>query len=147
MENNEQGKLGVVPCVAILTGGCIGSAIFSLSGMTMYYAGPAAILSWIIAAVILGLYGIMVAELSIRYPKSGGVFVFPAKAINKKWGFVSARGYLISNCIAVAFSAIYVATYIPAIFNGGAQMWIFTAVIYIVGLLIMAYYTNKEKNK
>lgn len=36
MENKDSGKLGLVACIAILTGGCIGSAIFSLSGMTMY---------------------------------------------------------------------------------------------------------------
>ena len=47
MENKDSGKLGLVACIAILTGGCIGSAIFSLSGMTMYYAGPAAIITWI----------------------------------------------------------------------------------------------------
>lgn len=137
MENNEQGKLGLLPCVTILTGGCIGSAIFSLSGMTMYYAGPAVILTWIIAAVILGLYGIMVAELSIRYPKSGGVFVFPAKAMNKKWGFVSAWGYLISNCIAVAFSAIYVATYLGVGFPALAPLQVPLALISIVFVTVL----------
>ena len=68
MENKDSGKLGLVACIAILTGGCIGSAIFSLSGLTMYYAGPAAIITWIVAAIILGCYGVQVAELSVRYP-------------------------------------------------------------------------------
>ena len=66
MENKDSGKLGLVACIAILTGGCIGSAIFSLSGMTMYYAGPAAIITWIVAAIILGCYGVQVAELSVQ---------------------------------------------------------------------------------
>ena len=68
MENKDSGKLGLVACIAILTGGCIGSAIFSLSGMTMYYAGPAAIITWIVAAIILGCYGVQVAELSVDTP-------------------------------------------------------------------------------
>lgn len=109
MENKDSGKLGLVACIAILTGGCIGSAIFSLSGMTMYYAGPAAIITWIVAAIILGCYGVQVAELSVRYPHSGGVYVFPAKSLGKFWGYLAAWGYIISNFIAVAFSAIYVA--------------------------------------
>lgn len=143
MEKNEQGKLGLGACIAILTGGCIGSAIFSLSGMTMYYAGPAAILTWILAAVILGMYGIQVAELSIRYPRSGGVFVFPAKAMGKTekegkvWGFISAWGYIISNIIAVAFSAIYVATYLGVGFSalGGLQVPLaIVAVLLCMGL-------------
>ena len=119
METKPNGKLGLIPCVAIIVGGCIGSAIYSLSGMTMYYAGASAILSWVIAALILVAYGMMVAELSVRYPKSGGIFVFPEKALGYKnrktgefWGFISAWGYIVSNTIAIAFSAIYVATYL-----------------------------------
>ena len=108
----DSGKLGLTACIAMLAGGCIGSSIFSLSGMTMYYAGPAAILSWIIAAALCGSYGLQAAELSIRYPKSGGVYTFPARAINPKIGFVTAWGYLVSNTIAVAFAAIYVGTYL-----------------------------------
>lgn len=88
MENKDSGKLGLVACIAILTGGCIGSAIFSLSGMTMYYAGPAAIITWIVAAIILGCYGVQVAELSVRYPHSGGVYVFPAKSLGKFWAIL-----------------------------------------------------------
>lgn len=126
MENKEGGKLGLIPCIAIIVGGCIGSAIYSLSGMTMYYAGASAIISWIAAALILVAYGMMVAELSVRYPKSGGTFVFPQRALGLKnqkvgdfWGFISAWGFIVANIIAIAFSAIYVATYlgfgIPAI--------------------------------
>ena len=88
--------------------------------------------------MILGLYGIQVAELSIRYPKSGGVFVFPAKAMGKNeregkvWGFISAWGYVISNIIAVAFSAIYVAVYLGVGFQALAGFRIPLAIISIV---------------
>ena len=120
----DSGKLGLIACITTLAGGCIGSSIFSLSGMTMYYAGPAAILSWLIAALICGSYGLQAAELSIRYPKSGGVYTFPARAISPKLGFITAWGYLVSNCIAVAFAAIYVGTYLGVgwtIFSGAAM--------------------------
>lgn len=138
MSNNESGKLGLGACVAILTGGCIGSAIFSLSGMTMFYAGPAATITWIVAAFILGLYGMQVAELSIRYPRSGGVFVFPAKAMGKNeqqgkvWGFISAWGYIISNIIAVSFSAIYVARYMGVGFSALSNLQIPLAIAAIL---------------
>lgn len=120
----DSGKLGLIACISTLAGGCIGSSIFSLSGMTMYYAGPAAILSWLIAALLCGSYGLQAAELSIRYPKSGGVYTFPARAISPKLGAFTAWGYLVSNVIAVAFAAIYVGTYLGVawtIFNGKAM--------------------------
>ena len=137
MENKDSGKLGLVACIAILTGGCIGSAIFSLSGMTMYYAGPAAIITWIVAAIILGCYGVQVAELSVRYPHSGGVYVFPAKSLNKFWGFAAAWGYIISNFIAVAFSAIYVATYLGVGFEALAGLQIPLALASILFCVIL----------
>ena len=138
MENKDGGKLGLVACIAILTGGCIGSAIFSLSGMTMYYAGPAAIITWIVAAIILGCYGVQVAELSVRYPHSGGVYVFPAKSLGKFWGYLAAWGYIISNFIAVAFSAIYVATYLGVGFEALSGLQI--------PLALAASYSTSERS-
>lgn len=112
----EKNKLGLLPCICILLGGCVGSAIFSISGLTIYYASASAVLSWVIAAFILGLYGLMTAELAVLCPTSGGVFMFPYKMLGKRWGFICAWGYIVSNCIAVAFSAIYVGVYLSASF-------------------------------
>lgn len=115
---NAGGSLGLLACVTMIAGGMIGSAIFSLSGLTVFLAGPAAILSWIIAAVIMLIYGLVVAELSTIFPKSGGVFVFPSKALGKTektgkfWGWISTWGYINANIVAIAFAAIYVATYL-----------------------------------
>lgn len=130
--SSDKNKLRLGACVAMLAGGCIGSSIFSLSGMTMYYAGPAAIFSWLGAAIICGLYGLQAAELSIRYPKSGGVFVFPARAIGPKWGFIAAWGYLVSNSIAVAFAAIYVGTYLGVSWEMFSKMQIILAIIAVI---------------
>ncbi len=117
-QNNQGGSLGLLACVTMIAGGMIGSAIFSLSGLTVYQAGPSAIISWIIAAVIMLIYGLVVAELSTIFPKSGGVFVFPSKALGKTektgklWGWISTWGYINANVVAIAFAAIYVGTYL-----------------------------------
>ena len=104
--SNQGGSLGLGTCVAMIAGGMIGSSIFSLSGLTMTSAGPSAILTWAIAAVIMLCYGLICAELSTRFPKSGGVFVFPSKALGKTekegalWGWISTWGYIIDNRIS-----------------------------------------------
>jgi len=48
------------------------------------------------------------------------------------------------NALSWITIIVIVASYIPAIFNGGAQMWIFTAIIYIVGILIYFLYSKKH---
>lgn len=85
MENNKK-KIKLFACVFMLIGGMFGSAIFSLSGITILEAGPSAIISWIVAGVIMLVYGLLVSELAAYFPESGGVYVFPAKAIKGKLG-------------------------------------------------------------
>ncbi len=117
-DNQQGGTLGLWTCVTMIAGAMIGSAIFSLSGLTIYVAGPGALVSWGLAAVIMLCYGLICAELSTRFPQSGGVFVFPAKALGKTqavgdlWGWISTWGYFNANIIAIAFAAIYVGTYL-----------------------------------
>ena len=138
------GKLGLTACVGIVVGGCIGSAIFSLSGLTMYYAGASSIISWILSGIILCMYGMQVCELAVRYPKSGGIFVFPQKVFGEKnqkrgdfWGFVSAWGYIVSNFIAIAFSAIYVATYLGVSFESLASLQVPLAIVSVAICMVL----------
>lgn len=118
----QKGGLGTLECVMILVGGMVGSAIFSLSGLTYTQAGPAAIISWIIGAVILLMYGLQVAELTAIYPHSGGIFVYPYEALGKSkkskkaWGWFAAWSLLNVNIFGAAFAAIYVAQYLGTCF-------------------------------
>ena len=141
--SKNNGKLGLLDSSTILIGGMIGSAIFSLSGVTIANAGPAALLSWIIAAIILYMYGLQTAELSTIYPNSGGVFVFPAKTLGKNekqgqlWGWISTWAYLFGCWAGAAFSAIYVGTYLSVGFPalGNLQVPLAIAAVLICGIL------------
>lgn len=145
--NNQGGSLGLWTCVAMIAGGMIGSSIFSLSGLTMTSAGPAAILTWAIAAVIMLCYGLVCAELSTRFPKSGGVFVFPSRALGKTeeqgrfWGWISTWGYINSNIVAISFAAIYVGTYLSVGFPIFEGMQIPLA----IGAIILIFILNTVK--
>lgn len=141
MENNANSKIGVLTCTTLLIGGMIGSAIFSLSGLTMYTAGPAAILSWIIGGVIMLIYGLLMAELSSVFPKSGGVYVFPSRAYGGKkgrlLGWLSCWGSILTNFVSVAFAAIYVGTYLSVSFEWAANLQIPLALISILFCVIL----------
>jgi len=142
---NEQKKLGLRDSTAILIGGMIGSAIFSLSGVTIEGAGPASILSWIIAGIILFFYGLQTAELSTIYPKSGGVFVFPEKALGKTekqgkfWGWIAAWSYLFGCIGGAAFSVFYIAYYMGSGFEALAPYSTLIAVVaaIVCGVIIL----------
>lgn len=143
MKKETSQGLGLINSTTILVGGMIGSAIFSLSGITILNAGPASTLSWTIAAIILFAYGLQTAELSTMYPQSGGIFVFPAKSLGKTkkqgqlWGWISTWAYLFGCIAGAAFSAIYVSIYLgvslPALSN--YQVPIAIASVLFCGLL------------
>ena len=141
--SNEKKKLGLLDSTTILIGGMIGSAIFSLSGLTIMNAGPASIISWIVAGIILIAYGLQTAELSTMYPQSGGIFVFPAKALGKTekagkvWGWVSAWAYLFGCIAGAAFSAMYVGIYLSVSFPalGSVGTIIAIGVVILCGIL------------
>lgn len=117
-EPSKDGKMGLFSAVALIVSACIGSAIFSISGLTVYYAGASAVISWILAAAVYGIYGVVLSRLIALYPLSGGIFVFPKRAFGGKTGsllgFVSGWGYIISNMIAISFSAIYAGIFLHA---------------------------------
>lgn len=120
--NGRGAKMGLGSSVALIVGACIGSAIFSISGITVFYAGGSAVLSWLAAALIYFGYGLVVIGLARRFPRSGGIYLFPKRAIGGRTGtvlgFVSGWGYVVSNIIAIAFSAICMGAYLHAGFPG-----------------------------
>lgn len=122
--NNENSKLMRLPNVVLLTvGAMIGSAIFSLSGLSIASSGSGAILSWILAGIILFIYGILATYLAHIWPKSGGMFTFPAnvlapnnKIANNIIGSISTILYL-GGCLAgVLFSLQYIGIYCTVLF-------------------------------
>ncbi len=120
-EQLASGKLNTTNAVTLLMGAMIGSAIFSLSGVTYASAGPAHILTWIVAAAIMLVYGLIIAELASIYPVVGGLFVYPRELFGKTentknfWGWFSAWAFLNPAIFGAAFSAIYVSTYLGSV--------------------------------
>lgn len=131
------GKLGLFDSVHLLVGGMIGSAIFSLSGITILQAGPASLVSWLLGALILLAYGLQTAELASHFPQSGGVFVFPSKLLGRFWGWASAWAYLFGCIAGAAFSAIYVGIYLQVAFPslGNLQVLIGVLAVVVCGVL------------
>ncbi len=138
---NQQGGLSPKACILMAIGGMVGSAIFTLSGVTYGMAGASAILTWLLAGGVLLLYSLNVSELATTFPKSGGVYVYPHEVIGKTQrtkdlaGWAAAWSWLNSTIFGTAFAAICVSTYlqefIPAVKDSVALqriiplVWIF----------------------
>ena len=139
---SEKQGMSMSSCIRIAVGGMVGSAIFTLSGVTYAMAGSAAIITWILAGVVVLLYALNIAELATTFPRMGGIFVFPQQVLGKKKtskdfaGWFTGWAWLFGDILGTAFSAIMITTYlesiIPAIKQSQA-IQILIPIIWIAG--------------
>ena len=118
-ETGEAGKqglkrhLGSTQLTSIGIGAIIGAGIFVLTGQAAaYYAGPAVLISFLIAAIVCVFAGLCYAELASFIPISGGAYSYAYVAFGEfpAWfiGWSSVIQYLAAACmVAVGWSGYF----------------------------------------
>jgi APA family basic amino acid/polyamine antiporter len=106
-------NLGVWGATSIGIGAIIGAGIFVISGVASGFAGPAVILSFMIAGIVSFLTALSSAELSSFITEAGGSYIYTDKAFGKFWGFLVgwmlSFDYIMGACvISVGFAGYFV---------------------------------------
>jgi len=121
-------KLSLFEATAIGLGNIIGAGIFVMAGSTIYLAGPAALISFIITGLLAMSIGLNSAELASKYPESeGGVYSFAKLTMGDTVGFLVGWMRMISYSVSGAATALGFASYL--------QIQSYTLII--AGLLIL----------
>jgi AAT family amino acid transporter len=128
-------SLGAVKMATFAIGGAIGTGLFLGSGAALPIAGPAAIVSYVLGALLSLAVAMAMGELAVRHPQAGA-FGVAADAYLGPWaGFVVRSGYWVCMLLSVAADLVACSTYIrfwaP---NVPAAFWI---VIITAALLLM----------
>ncbi len=84
--------LGLTSIIAISMGAMIGSGIFILPGLAMAEAGPAVILSFVIAGILVFPAAISIAELGTAMPEAGGDYIFIERGLGPAAGTIAGLG-------------------------------------------------------
>ena len=105
-------SLGFWGATGIGIGAIIGTGIFVLIGVASGIAGPAVILSFIIAGFVALLTGLSTAELSSFIHESGGSYIYTTKAFGPFPGFVvgwmKSFDYIVgASAVSVGFAAYF----------------------------------------
>ena len=105
-------SLGFWGAAGIGIGAIIGTGIFVLIGVAAGVAGPAVILSFIIAGFVALLTGLSTAELSSFIHESGGSYIYTTKAFGAFPGFVvgwmKSFDYIVgASAVSVGFAAYF----------------------------------------
>ncbi|HVP94625.1 MAG TPA: amino acid permease [Methanoregulaceae archaeon] len=108
--NELKRSLGFWGAAGIGIGAIIGTGIFVLIGVASGIAGPAVILSFIIAGFVALLTGLSTAELASFIHESGGSYIYTTKAFGEFPGFVvgwmKSFDYIVgASAVSVGFAA------------------------------------------
>ncbi|WP_369226002.1 APC family permease [Streptomyces sp. R39] len=117
-------ELGFWSLTGIAFGGIIGSGWLFGAFYGAAAAGPAAVLSWVIAGAALTLIALVLVELGAGTPESGGLVRWPSLANGPLAGTLIGWALLlaVANSMAAQASAIvqYADRYLPGLYVGNA---------------------------
>ncbi len=115
-------SLGLTALVMIGVGSTIGTGIFFTMVEAVPKAGPAVILSFLIAAITAGLTALCYSELAARIPASGSSYSYAYATVGEFAAFVVAACLLLEYGLAASATAIGWSAYLNN-FLGNAFAW------------------------
>ncbi|NKQ52395.1 amino acid permease [Amycolatopsis sp. K13G38] len=120
----------------IALGGVIGAGLFVGSGVVIQSAGPAAVISFLIAGLITVLIMRMLAEMTVARPALGSFYVYAREALGNRAGFAVGWMYWYFFVIVVAVEAV-AGGRILRLWLPGVPLWVLS-----LGLLLLLTATN-----
>ena len=92
----------------------IGSGWLFGAGMAAQIAGPAAVLSWILGALVIGLIALNYIELGTMFPTSGGMSQYAAFSHGPLLGFVAGWANWLSLLTIIPIEAVAAVQYMAS---------------------------------
>jgi len=89
-EVNLKKNIGFFVSTSLVIGTVIGSGIFMKPGVVLSSTANStmALLAWIIGGIITLASGLTIAEVSVKIPKTGGLYAYIEEVYGEMWGFL-----------------------------------------------------------
>ncbi|MBD3192490.1 MAG: amino acid permease, partial [Candidatus Heimdallarchaeota archaeon] len=134
--------MGFKEVVSIGLGGTIGGGVFSVLGIVAGFAGPAAILSFLLGGIFSVFLGYSYTKLALKYPSAGGSFSFCEAAFGKYlggfFGWLLSLGYL-ASCSLYAYTF---GKYFAELVWSEAPVWAFKLLQSVFTVILIAAATG-----
>lgn len=121
-KNGREGKLKrelrLIDAVGIGLGAVIGAGIFVVSGVAAEIAGPAMLISLLVAGLAASLNGLSSAQLAAQFPKAGGTYEYGYELLHPLAGFSAGWMFLISKLAGGGVVALGFGSYLQLFFPG-----------------------------
>jgi APA family basic amino acid/polyamine antiporter len=113
-------SLGLYSTMMISMGAMIGSGIFVLPALGYKKAGPAVILAYVLAGLVVLPAALSKAEMATAMPESGGTYLYIDRALGPLFGTIAGIGAWFSLVFKSAFALVGLGAYL-LLFTGISQ--------------------------
>jgi len=109
--------LGLPSITAISIGAMVGSGIFILPGLAMKMAGPAVILAYLLAGVLVLPAALSKSEMATAMPEAGGTYLYIERGMGPLLGTIAGVGTWFSLTFKGALALVGGAPYLVLFFD------------------------------
>ena len=140
-----QREVGRVGLLFVCLGSVIGSGWLFGGLYAAQIAGPAAIISWVLGAIVMLILALVHAELGSMFPVTGGSARYPHFAFGNLAGFTSGwivwLGAVAVAPIEVLAALQYLTHYFPGLTSTTAGVTVLTPIGIVISVITMAVFT------
>jgi len=130
-------QIGLYAATAITVGNIIGSGIFRSPHSVAQQLGtlPLVLAAWILGGVLSIAGSLVLAELAVAHPRTGGLYVFIRESFGDLWGFVFgwANLWVIKPTVIASITSVFALYFCEALhLPAGAQFGVGAAAILLL---------------
>jgi APA family basic amino acid/polyamine antiporter len=137
-------ELGLLELFCIASGAMISSGLFVLPGLAHAYAGPAVVVSYLIAGLLAVTGMLSQAELVSAMPKAGGTYFYVTRAMGPALGTVDGLVTWFSLSLKSAFALVGMAAFAVVISSLNMQA---VAVVLVAAFVVLNLLGIKEAGR
>jgi len=131
-------QLSSLDVFSVAAGAMVSSGLFVLPAIAFAKAGPAVILSYIFASLLMIPSVLSKAELATAMPRAGGTYFFVERSLGPVWGLFGGLAGWFSLALKSAFAVVGMAVLIELIVETQMVVWHPKAIAAICCLAFMA---------
>ena len=141
---NLNKELGLLSVFSIAAGAMISSGLFILPGLVYSKSGPAVILAYLLAGILVLPSMFSKAELATAMPKSGGTYFFVNRSMGAGFGTIAGISAWFSLAFKSAFALVGIGAFASIIYP---DITIFQIKLIAVGFCILFTIINLRSTK
>jgi AAT family amino acid transporter len=139
LESGLRHQLTAGQMTMVAVGGSIGTGLLLGTAAAIELAGPAVILTFILAAFISWTVALALGELASTHPAAGSFGVYGDLYLNHWAGFISRAGYWLAIAVSIGAEMVASATYMQLWFpRVPALLWVFAFSAFLLAINFLA---------